>query len=101
MDNFTWLAQLLHANGKRMIKENTPLGAELGTILAGGLLKTDSGFRIPREGYLLSQTLTGQNTATAQNHLHTVPALRPPSPGDRVLVVWVRNTPVVLAVITG
>lgn len=101
MDNFTRFAQLLHANGQRLIKENTPLGAELGTIQAGGLLKTDSGFRIPREGYLLNQALTGQNTTSAQSHSHTVPALRPPSPGDRVLLLWAQGTPVVLAVITG
>lgn len=84
------------------------VAVELGTILSNMALKTDSlQSTIPKGAYMVNLALTGGNrTSSATNsqsdgeHSHELPdALRGLRAGDRVLVAWCGNEPVVVSVV--
>lgn len=101
MDNIGRLAEVLRAREVRLVQGSAAPAGELGTVnsdhsLSVASLKTP----IPKGDYLTALPLAVPNeTETAERHSHTVPSLRPPRPGDRVLVLWAGREPVVVAVV--
>ena len=85
---------------------------ELGTINSNLSLSTDSlPTPIPKGDYMINGLLTGDSYETSSDthshedveeytHTHTL-TLGPLKSGDRVLVMWCGNEPVVVAVVVG
>ncbi|MDO4280792.1 MAG: hypothetical protein Q4C56_04095 [Peptococcaceae bacterium] len=81
----------------------TPL--ELGTIEGNLALKLDGlGDRIPQGDYMLALSLTGafetEPATCTVAHSHKLPQeFRAPRAGDRVLVAWCDNEPIIIAIV--
>lgn len=101
------LGELLEARMKGRIKANETPTLELGTINGNMALQVDSlGNAIPKGEYMVSLRLTigsltvTSETAEAHTHRVTIPGvLRGLKAGDRVLVAWAGNEPVVIDVV--
>ncbi len=108
MNNLTALGELLSAQMQRIQSAGTPQLVEFGVIQDDLSLRVDSlKDEIPKGEYLLNLLLTGLTGGSLVSsvdgthpHRHTLPAsLRGIRPSDRVLVLWVGNQPVVLAIL--
>lgn len=128
MSYFAALTELFHNQMQRIQRAGTETGFELGVIKSDLSLSVDSlKDPVPKEEYLLSLHLTGltgnelHSIAIAHQHAggghvqavgdgvhthadgthhHVLPEpLRGIRPGDRVLVVWAGNQPVVLDIV--
>ena len=91
------LGELLEARMKGRIKANETPNLELGTINGNMALQVDSlGNAIPKGEYMVALRLTlKQITASVS----PPGALRGLQAGDRVLVAWAGNEPVVIDVV--
>ncbi len=96
---------------ERMKQENeTPLYLDFGEIGSGYSLTTNTfPVPIPRDSYQVCKHISGLSLSTTGgshggheygdgSHEHSVPVPQI-SPGDRVLVAWVQNVPVVIDVV--
>lgn len=74
---------------------------ELGRINANLSLTPDSlQATIPKGDYMVNLMLTGGTSITGGDHSHALPsAFRGIQAGDRVLVAWCGNEPVVVAIV--
>lgn len=70
------------------------------------LLTNTAGVAIPKEDYLVCRHLKSHSATTSSksvgdhgSHSHTVQTQRTLSVGDRVLVAWIQNDPVVIDVV--
>lgn len=88
-----------------------PTTIELGTVNSNLSLTTDSlQAAIPKGDYMVNLMLTGDRSTSTESHTHTdgyhshsheLPGtFRGLSAGDRVLVSWCGNEPVVIAIVT-
>ena len=91
---------------KRTANSAIPTGTELGIVNANLSITTDSlQAAIPKGDYMVNLMLTGsRNTSSASHgdgtHRHDLPsAFRGLQSGDRVLVTWCGNDPVVIAIV--
>lgn len=118
MNNMQRLSLTLDGRMKKTSSAAVPTTIELGTINANLSLTTD-GLRvpIPKGDYTVNLMLSGGSYITSTEthshsgsdhshgggaHSHSLPsALRGLAPGDRVLVAWCGNEPVVIAIIAG
>lgn len=110
MSNLTALGELFSEQMQRIQRACMRQDRELGLIQADLSLQVDSlKEAIPPGEYLLSLSLTGlvgealrtasASTASGQ-HQHRLPdTLRGIRSGDRVLVIWVGNQPIVIAIL--
>ncbi len=70
---------------------------DFGQISSGYSLVTNTfPVPIPKSEYSVCRHISGISTGTASKHSHSLPKL---AVGDRVLVVWVQEEPVVIDVI--
>jgi len=108
MDNLTALGELLNSQMQRVQAAGATQSVEFGVIQEDLSLRVDSlKDDIPKGEYLLNLSLTGltgdflvSSVDGTHPHSHTLPApLRGIRPNDRVLVLWVGNQPVVLAIL--
>ena len=81
---------------------------ELGTVNENLSITPDSlRVSIPKGDYMVNLMLTGDRETTHSysgeyGHTHEIPtAFRGLKSGDRVLIAWCRNEPVVLAIVVG
>lgn len=102
-NNMQRLGETLAARMKRTVNAGSQIAIELGTIGAGLSLVTDSlRVPIPKGDYMIALGQSGGSyiTGTAEGHTHTLPGtLRGLQAGDRVLVAWCGNEPVVIATV--
>lgn len=106
--NIERLGKVLDGRNKRTVTANTTKlndKIELGTIDSNLALVPDS-LRVPisKGDYLVTLSLTGEaktKPATCTTtHLHDLPdQLRPLQAGDRVLMAWCGNEPVVISIV--
>lgn len=107
--NMERLGNVLVDRMKRTSRAAVPMGAELGTINANLSLTPDSlRIPIPKGDYLVSLTLTDGTFRTGtetenegvDDHSHQLPnVFRGLKAGDRVLLVWCGNDPVVVSIV--
>lgn len=106
--NIEKLGATLNKRMQQAAKARTGITAELGTITSDrGLQVASLGNVIPKGDYLISSHLTGRKTRTVStskedNHTHSVDIhseLRNLAPGNRVLVIWCENEPVVVDIL--
>ena len=101
--NVQRLGAALSGRMSRTARDAVHTFVELGVIDGQLALITDSlKIPIPKGDYMLSLTLTGSfaTKAGGDGHVHALPdAFRAIKPGDRVLVAWCGNEPVVLSVV--
>lgn len=111
--NVQRLGDTLASRMKQTSKAAVPMTVELGKINGNMSLTTDSLMAtIPKGEYMVNLILTGDfltekepstHTHTGSDHSHTGGEhkhyLRGLKPGDRVLVAWCGNEPVVVAVV--
>ena len=104
-NNVQRLGETLAARMKRTAGAANPTTVELGTIDGSMSLVTDSlRVPIPKGDYMIALGQSGGSyrTGTAEGHTHTLPGtLRGLQAGDRVLVAWCGNEPVVIATVVG
>ena len=100
------LSAALSNRMKRTAKGATRTTIELGIINANLSLTTDSlQVAIPKGDYMVNLTLTGSRSTSTVNidgktHSHALPdGFRGLQAGDRVLVAWCGNDPVVVAIV--
>ena len=96
--NMQRLGSTLSRRMKATAGAAVPTTLELGSIGSNMSLITDSlRATIPRGQYMVNLMLTGYKTVDGKD----LPAsLRSLSSGDRVLVAWCGNEPVVIAIVT-
>lgn len=106
MDGFMRLGNVFDGHTKRVSGAAVPTSLELGTINSNLSLSTDSlGGSIPKGEYMIDSRLkcSTYNTSAAGNegtHTHRIPTeFRALKSGDRVLVAWCGNEPIVIAVV--
>lgn len=102
MNNSQRLGEILAGQMKRTAAAAVPTTMELGTINGNLSLTTDSlPYQIPKGDYMVNLTLTGSSRTTeTDNHSHELPeSYRSLQGGDRVLVAWCGNEPVVMAIV--
>lgn len=126
MDNKQRLGSVLAGRMTKTSREMSPVCTELGTIGANGALSTDSlQTPIPKGEYMVDSRLkcetyntsktthshnggnhgghdsgSGTHTHTDGEHTHRLPDnFRGLQAGDRVLVVWCGNEPIVTAIV--
>lgn len=106
--NIEAMGLMLDSQMKRVSRAAVPVTVELGKITSGGGLKIDSFPNvIPRGEYMVDLRLTTSTQITteeASGHKHgaTLPSqIRPLNSGDRVLVIWAGNEPIVVATVVG
>lgn len=105
--NMQRLGDTLASRMKKTSAAAIPTTIELGTINSNLSLTTDSlPVAIPKGDYMLNLMLasgsyiTASATVEGSTHSHALPAsFRSLKEGDRVLVAWCGNEPVVLAVV--
>lgn len=111
--NMQRLGETLSGRMKRTSAAAVPTTLELGTINPNLSLTTDSlPTPIPKGDYMVNIMLASESYQTGSDthshdggekytHSHDLPSgLRPPKSGDRVLVAWCGNEPVVMAIVT-
>lgn len=104
-NNIQKLGDILAARMKKTAGAAVPMSLELGVINRNLSLSTDSlKTPVPRGSYMVNVILTGNYRTenqgcyySCQGHNHPLPSLRA---GDRVLVAWCGNEPVVVALVT-
>lgn len=106
--NMQRLGATLANRMKKTANGAVPTSIELGVVNANLSITTDSlKAAIPKGDYMVNLALTGSlNTGAASvdgsSHRHTLPqAFRGLQSGDRVLVAWCGNEPVVIAIVVG
>lgn len=100
--NMQRLGDTLSARMKRTSAASVRTTLELGTINGNLSLTTDSlPTPIPKGDYMVNLMLTGSShTTETDNHSHELPGcFRSLKSGDRVLVAWCGNEPVVIAIV--
>ena len=103
--NIERLGKTLTGRMTRSARDATMTEIELGQLDGNLSLTTDSiKTPIPKGDYLVTLTLTGEfNTADATcttTHNHRLPDnFRELQPGDRVLVAWCGNEPVIISIV--
>lgn len=107
--NMQRLSKTLANRMKATSNAAVPTTMELGKINDNLSLTTDSlQGAIPKGDYMVNLMLTGglqtsveSHTNGGEDHSHTIPAaFRGLHAGDRVLVAWCGNEPVVIAIVT-
>lgn len=102
-NNVQRLGETLAGRMKRTANAAVPTSIELGTINNNLSLTTDSlQASIPKGDYLVALTLTAGSYITGETdrHTHTLPGVfRGLRAGDRVLVAWCGNEPVVISIV--
>lgn len=102
-NNIQRLGETLAKRMKRTASASSPTTMELGTINSNLSLTTDGlQAQIPKGAYMiaLGQAGTSYETGEADGHTHTMPEnIRALQAGDRVLVAWCGNEPVVIATV--
>ena len=102
--NIQRLGDTLANRMKRTAGAAIPTALELGTINSNLSLTTDSlKTSIPKGDYMLAITLTGSfDTGEKESHTHRLPDnFRGLKSGDRVLVCWCGNEPIIVAIVKG
>ena len=101
--NIQKLGNTLAGRMQKTARAAVPTTLELGRINANLSLSTDSlRTAIPKGDYMVALHLTGSSyrTSAADNHSHELPAVfRKLKSGDRVLVAWCGNEPVIISVV--
>lgn len=106
--NMQRLGDTLASRMKKTSAAAIPTTIELGTINSNLSLTTDSlPVPIPKGDYMINLMLAGSSyrtgsaaTADGLSHSHTLPdTFRSLKEGDRVLVAWCGNEPVVMAIV--
>lgn len=106
--NMQRLGETLANRMKKTSAAAVPMTIELGRIGNNQSLMTDSlRTAIPKGEYMISLTLTGENKTSSEtdnntvaNHCHQLPdSTRALKAGDRVLVAWCGNEPIVIAIV--
>ena len=100
--NMQKLGEVLAGQMKRTSAAAVPTTMELGTINGNLSLTTDSlPVQIPKGDYMVNLMLTGgSRTTETDEHSHELPGgFRSLKGGDRVLVAWCGNEPVVVAIV--
>lgn len=93
------LGSVLSRRMKATAGAAVPTTMELGRIGGNLSLTTDSlRAAIPRGEYMVNIMLTGSKTINGESLPNSLRSL---SAGDRVLVAWCGNEPVVIAIVTG
>ena len=87
---------------KRTADAAVPIGTELGVVNSNLSITTDSmKDSIPKGDYMVNLMLTGSRSISNGNHSHELPnSFRGLRAGDRVLVAWCGDEPVVIAIVT-
>lgn len=107
--NIDSLGIQMDARMKDVFNRSFPWTLNLGKITSNGGLKIDSiGNVIPRGSYMVNVNFLNTeeesvSTTNVEGHYHkvTIPSQNKGlSTGDRVLVAWVGNEPIVVAVVT-
>lgn len=106
-DNIQKLGDILTTRMKRTAGAAVPTALELGVINRNLSLTTDSlKVPIPKGDYMVNLALasrtynTSSETTNGEAHSHQLPAdFRALKSGDRVLVAWCGNDPVVIAIV--
>ena len=109
MNNLMRLGFTLDGRMKKTSGAAIPMTTELGKIETNMSLKTDSlNTPIPKGSYMVDIRLTGSSYNTSSTtlsqgtHNHSLPDnIRGLKAGDRVLVAWCGNEPVVIAIVVG
>lgn len=113
MNNIERFANMMSNRMKQTSNAAIPTTIELGTVNPNLSITPDSlRVAIPKGDYMVNITLTGGRTTSsagghnghtngaAGEHSHELPtAYRGLQPGDRVLLAWCGNEPVVLAIV--
>lgn len=106
-NNMNRLGDILAGQMKRTARANMQTSLELGTINGDMSLTTDGiDGRIGKDDYMVDIRLTqnsyetGDAACDGEYHKHKLPsAFRKLRAGDRVLVAWVGNDPIVVAIV--
>lgn len=104
MNNLMRLGNVMDGRMKSTSGAAVSVCTELGTINSNMSLTTDSmRVPIPKGDYMIDIRLNGETTtkpAGEHTHSHTMPSgYRGLQPGDRVMVNWCGNEPVVVAIV--
>lgn len=107
MDNFQRLGAMFDGRIKKTSNAAVPTTVELGTINSNLSLSTDSlGGQIPKGEYMVDIRLCAKSYSTDTvatyhgSHSHQLPEdFRGIQGGDRVMVIWCGNEPVVVAIV--
>lgn len=116
MNNLTRLGNVFDGQMKRTSGASIPTTIELGTINGNLSLTTDSlGGSIPKGDYMIDSRLKcgtydtsrtthshsgGDHSHSGGEHTHRIPEeFRSLKAGDRVLVAWCGNEPIVIAIV--
>ena len=100
--NVERLGSLLSNQMKKTSNAAVPVAIELGKVNANLSITTDSlRTPIPKGDYMVNVMLTGSFSTSGASHgdgthSHSFPGIKP---GDRILVAWCGNEPVVIAVV--
>lgn len=110
--NMQRLGEVFIGREQRAIGANKPTSVELGTINSNLSLSTDSlqsaipkgeymvDIRLASSSYRTSSTTHSGHTSGDGSHSHELPSdFRALRSGDRVLVAWCGNEPVVIAIV--
>lgn len=113
--NMQRLGETLSERMKKASAAAVPIRLELGTIGSNLSITTDSRITIPKGDYMINLMLAANSYRTSSeshshsgsdhshsggSHSHALPdAFRSLRAGDRVLVSWCGNEPVVIAVV--
>ena len=101
-NNYQRLGATLAERMKKTSDAAVPLTIELGIVNSNMSITTDSlKVQIPKGDYMVNLALTGGgSTGSTDGHKHSLPtAFRGLQSGDRVLVAWCGNEPVVVAIV--
>lgn len=106
MDGIEQFGNLLNQRTKEVLNGNQKLSVGLGRINSDLSLAVDGmEGHVPKGQYMLSRHLTFPetiDTAAASGHSHEVKTgLRGLKSGDRVLIAWAGNEPVIIDIILG
>ena len=102
--NIQRVAAVMSSRMKQTSHAAVPTTLELGTVQSHMSITTDSlQAVIPKGDYMVNLMLTGgRTTSKVEEHTHSLPdGFRGLQPGDRILVAWCGNEPVVIAVVVG
>lgn len=102
-NNIQRFTDMMSNRMKQTSNAAVPTTMELGTVNANLSITPDSlRVPIPKGDYMVNLMLTGgRNTSSNDEHSHQLPAsFRGIQPGDRILIAWCGNEPVVVAVVT-
>lgn len=99
--NMQRLGATLSNRMKRTADGAVPTTVELGIVNSNLSITTDSlQAAIPKGDYMVNLMLTGNRSISGDGHSHDMPsAFRGLRAGDRVLVAWCGNEPVVIAIV--